>query len=191
MIPDLTAQKEIHLRLSGNDIRSARFLEVLQDKLISIEQTAPPLAPSLLMSIVFFTYCPDNEAGKRLGFEARIETITPDHRIFLRQLSDPFPCDLRQWRRVRLDLLPPVRAFCHDREIQVIDLSGGGAHLALHDDDPNQPTIGATVPVKFIFEEGDVLIDAEIIRQWTDPAGMRHLGVQFTDPKDIRKMIYK
>ncbi len=190
MIPDLKPKEAIHLRLTGNDVRPSCFIEFLRDDLIAIEQTKPAIDNSLIMSVIFFTYCPDDENGKRLGFEARIETITPDHRIFLRQLSDPFTCDLRLWRRVRLDRIPRVRAFCHDREIQVIDISAGGAHIVLRGDDCDAPASETLVAMKFIFEKGEILMEGKVLRQWTDPAGTRHVAVQFVDPKDIRKMIY-
>jgi hypothetical protein len=190
MVPNLQPKDEIYLRLKGNDIRCSYFLEFLRDHLIAIEQTKPAIDQGHLTSVIFFTYCPAAENGKRLGFEARIETMTPDDRIFLRQLSDSFACDLRLWRRVRLDLIPPVRAFCHDREIQVIDLSCGGAHIVLQADDCGTPAPGTTVTMKFVFKKGKVLTQGEVLRQWTDLTGKRHFAVHFADAEDIKEMIY-
>jgi hypothetical protein len=190
MIPDLKPEDEIHLRLTGNDVRPSRFIEFLRDNLIATEQTRPAIDNSLLMSSIFFTYRPAAQNGTRLGFEARIETITPDHRIFLRQLSDPFLCDLRLWRRVRLDTIPLARAFYNDLEIQIIDISAGGAHLVLRKEDCDVPAPGTVISIKFIFEKGEVPMDGKVQRQWTDAAGKRHIAVEFIDPGDIRKMIY-
>ena len=191
MVPDLRPHNAVDLRLKANDIRSTHFLEFLRDNIFSVEQPERPFENSQLMSIILFTYYPDHREKKRLGFEARLENITPDHRVFFRQLSDPFPCDLRLWRRVELDVLPPVRAFCHDREIQVIDMSGGGAHIILRDNDCHAPANQTEVEMKFIFEDSEATLKSEITRQWTDPAGRKHVAVKFNDPKDIRKSIYK
>lgn len=191
MMPDLKPQDDIHLRLTGNDVRPSCFLEFLRDNLIAIEQTQPVIDNSRLMSVVFMTYCAATEKEKRMGLEARIETITPDYRIFLRQLSDPFTCDLRLWRRVRRDLIPRIHAFCHDQEMQVIDISGGGAHIVLQGDDGSAPASGTIIEMKFVFEKGVVMMQGEVLRQWNDPAGKEHTAVKFIAPKDIQKMIYK
>jgi len=190
MIPDLKPKNEIHLRLTENDVRPSCFLEFLRDNLIAIEQTKPAIDHSRLMSIIFLTYRPDAGKEKRMGFEARIETITPDHRIFLRQMSDPFFCDLRQWRRVRRDVMHEGRAFYQNHEIQIIDISGGGARLAWHEEDYDAPSPGTLIAIKFIFAKGEILMEGEVLHQGTGSTGKRHISVKFVNPQDVRKMIY-
>lgn len=136
---DIGPKEEIYLRLDRSDIRRSYFIEFLPDNLLAIEQPDPCIDNSRLMSVIFFTFCPGRQKTSRSGFEARIETITDDYRVFLRRLTQPVPCDLRLYPRIRLDLLPNVQAFCHDREVQVIDLSGGGTHVVLRKDDCASP----------------------------------------------------
>ena len=89
-----------------------------------------------------------------MGFQARIESITPDSMLFIRQLTKPFFCDLRLWPRVQFDLLPEMQAFCGNRRLDIVNISGGGTHIVLHDDDPAAPEPGSLVKIKFIFDKG-------------------------------------
>jgi len=180
---------EIYLRLAINDIRPSHFTELMSNNLFAIEQTMPLIENHAINSLVLITYCMDG-TNNRLGIEARIESITPDYRIILRKLSEPVTCDLRICPRIRLDLLPGVRAFCHDKEIQVVDVSGGGAHMILRGRDCEAPEIGAIVQMKFIFENGEANVDSEILRKWSDLTDKTHVAVKFISQNDIQKLIY-
>jgi hypothetical protein len=190
MALDIQAKDEIYLRLAAHDVRRSHFIEFLPDNLIVIEQTNPGIDNHWLLSTIFFTFCPGGQKTHRVGFNVRIETITPDYRIFMTKLSEPVPCDLRFWPRIRLDLLPGVRAFCHEQEIQVIDISGGGTHVVLRENDCATPPIGTIVQMKFIFENGEETMDGEVLRQWVDPTGTRHVAVKFVGQHNIQKYIY-
>jgi len=190
MILDIKPNDEIYLRLSADDVRRSTLIALLDDDRVMIEQTNPPIDNSALMSMVFFTYCSEKQKNQRLGFQARIEKITADQQIFLRQFTKPFVCDLRLWPRVHFDVLPNLHAYCGDREIRVVDISGGGTHLVLQDDDSVSPAIGSFVQVKFIFEKGETTADGKILRAWTDQKGLRHVEVNFLGQPEIRKFIY-
>lgn len=191
MLTDIRPQDEVHLRLAADDVRRSVFIKFLDENRIVVEQTQPPMDNSLLMSLIFFTYCPENRKPQRMGFQARIENITPDHLIFIRQLTKPFICDLRLWPRIHFDVLPKIHAFYGDQEIKVINISGGGTHLALNEDDPASPSAGSLVQVKFIFKEGETTADGKILRSWTDQKGLRHVEVKFIGEPEIRDFIYK
>ena len=190
MILDIRPKDEIYLRLSADDVRRSTFIAPLDDDRVIVEQTDPPIDDSALMSLVFFTYCSERRKNQRLGFQARIENITADQQIFLRQFTKPFVCDLRLWPRVHFDVLPTLHAYCGDQEIKVVDISGGGTHLVLQDDDSVSPAIGSFVQVKFIFENGETTADGKILRSWTDQEGLRHVEVNFLGQQEIRKFIY-
>lgn len=191
MFLDIQPKDEIYLRLMENDVRSSHFIKFLEEDLIAVEQTQPAIDNGALMSLIFFTYCPKKQKNQRLGFQARIEDITPDHQIFIRQLTKPFICDLRLWPRIHFNVLPKINAFCNDQEIQVVDVSGGGTHLVLRENDPAPPAVGSLVEIKFIFEEGETTADGKILRLWTDPKGLRHVDVKFIGEPEIRNFIYK
>lgn len=191
MILDIRPNDEIYLRLTADDVRRSNFIKFLDDGRIVVEQTDPPIVNSVLMSLIFFTYCSEKQKNQRLGFQARIENITPDHHIFLRQFTKPFVCDLRLWPRVSFDVLPKIRAFCGDEEIHVVDISGGGTHLVLPESDSSSPAVGSFVQVRFIFEKGETTADGKILRSWTDQQGFRHVEVNFLGQPDIRSFIYK
>jgi hypothetical protein len=191
MILDIQPKDEIYLRLMENDVRRAYFVKFLDGNRIAVEQTQPAMDNAAIMSLIFFTYCPEKQKNQRLGFQARIESITPDHLIFIRQLTMPFICDLRLWPRIHFDVLPKINAFYHDQEIQVVDVSGGGTHLVLRENDAAPPAVGSLVQIKFIFEKGETTAAGKILRLWTDPEGLRHVEVKFIGQPEIRNFIYR
>jgi hypothetical protein len=191
MTSAIRPKEEINLRLREDDVRRSSFIEYLNETLVAVEQTKPAIGHAERRSLIFFTYCPEQKEKQRFGFQARIERITPDHRIIIRQLTMPFVCDLRLWPRIRFEVLPQMRAFCEDREIKVIDVSGGGTHLVLRENDDSSPEVGSLVEIKFIFAEGETTADGKILRLWTDPGGLRHVEVKFIGEPEIRNFIYK
>ena len=181
---------EIHLRLEGSDTRKSMIHELLPDDLITIEQTQPPLTAEHLNRIIILTYRDAKDKSLRFGFEAKIKDITPDYLIVLQKIKDPAPCDLRVSPRIRLDLLPNVRAFCHEKEIQVIDISAGGAHVVLRRDECAAPEIGIIVQMNFIFDKGEVSVEGEILRKWNDTSQREHLAIKFSGNSNIGQFIY-
>ncbi len=191
MLPDLQPKDEIHLRLSADDVRTSHFIKFLDEKRMVVEQPEPAIDSSALMSLIFLTYRPDRKKKQRMGFQARIENVTPDHRVFIRQLTQPFFCDLRLWPRVQFDVLPEMHAYCRNREIKVVDVSGGGTQVVLKQDDPATPAIGSLVQIKFIFDQGETTADGQILRVWIDTNGLRHVEIKFLGEPEIRNFIYK
>ncbi|MDD4357234.1 MAG: hypothetical protein PHN98_08275 [Smithellaceae bacterium] len=189
MTLEIKPKEIIFLRLAANDVRRSHFIEFLHDNLISIEQTTPPVDNHHLMAILFFTYCPGGQKKPRFGFEARIETITPDKRIFLRRLSEPFACDLRLWPRIRLDLRPVIYAYCQNQEFKIVDISGSSAHFTLPEDDCPSYKVGTIVQIRFVFESGETFADCEITRHWIDTTGKNHLAVQFIGSNEVNDFI--
>jgi len=98
--------------------------------------------------------------------------------------------DLRAWPRVRLDLLPSVRAFCHGKEIQVIDLAPGGAHVILRSDESEVFEIGTILQMKFVFDKNEVSVGGEIMRKWKDTSQRDHIAIKFHDNNNINQFIY-
>jgi hypothetical protein len=187
---NIRPNEEVFLRLDTNDIRKSQLHEILRDDLIAIEQTQPPVESSHLNRIVLLTYKPHVEQAGRVGIEVSIQEITADYRIILHKLNDPSTCDLRVWPRIRLDLLPNVQAFCHDKEIQVIDISGGGTHIVLQKDDCAIPEIGMIVKMKFVFEKGEATMEGKILRKWKDFFQRDHAAIQFQGNHNISQFIY-
>ncbi|MGV8056467.1 MAG: hypothetical protein AB2L12_00290 [Smithellaceae bacterium] len=186
---NIPPEEPIFLRFDVSDIRKSELHEILQNDLIAIEQPQPPIDATSLNRIIILTY-KDPQEKDRLGFEVRIQEITADYRVILLKLRDPAPCDLRVWPRIRLDLLPDVRAFCHDKEIQVVDISGGGTHIILQKDDCEAPEIGKIVNLKFVFEKGNAVIEGEVLRKWKDPNLRDHVAIKFHGNHNITQFIY-
>lgn len=191
MILDIRPKGEVCLRMREDDVRRSHFIEFLDENRIAVEQTQPVMDSAALRSLIFFTYCPEKQKNQRLGCQARIESITSDHQIVIRQLTTPFNCDLRLWPRIHFNVLPEMRAYCYDQEIGVIDVSGGGTHLVLRENDSASPGVGALVEIKFIFETGETAADGKILRLWTDPDGLHHVEVKFIGQPEINNFIYK
>lgn len=190
MYPGVMPAEEIFLRFDLNDIRKSQLQEILHNDLIAIEQTLPPVEACHLNRIVLLTYKVPTANTGRLGFEVRIQEITSGNLVILHKLNDPAPCDLRRWPRIRLDLLPDVRAFCHDQEIQIIDISGGGTHAILQKDNCAAPEIGMMVNLKVVFEKGEVVMTGKILRKWKDSCQRDHVAIQFYGNHDINQFIY-
>jgi limonene-1,2-epoxide hydrolase len=161
----------------------------LPNDYFAIEQTQPFIEKVYLNHIVLLTYQRITAKQGRWGFEVRIQAITSDSRIILHKLNDPAPCDLRMWPRIRLNLLPNIRAYCQEKESQVIDISSIGAHIILYEDD-EEHEIGAVVKMKFIFENGEIDIEGKMLRKWRDNYQRNHLVISFPDKKNINQFIY-
>jgi hypothetical protein len=179
----------IFLRFDAKDIRKSQLYQILPDDLIAVEQPQPPIEKASLNRFILFTYKTPQENG-RFGFETRIQEITEDFRVILRKINETAPCDLRVWPRIRLDLLPEVRAFCGDKEIQVIDISGGGTHIILQNGDCASTEVGAIVNLKFRFAKGDVCMEGEILRKWKDLDQRDHVAIKFRGDYNIAQFIY-
>lgn len=190
MVADLQPKDEIHLRLSVDDVRLTHFVKFLDEGRLVVLQTRPELDSAALMSLIFFTYCPHKHKNERLGFQARIESITPDRQITVRQLTRPFICDLRLWPRIQFDVLPEMHAFCRDREIKIVDVSGGGTQVILRQNDPATPAVGSLVQIRFLFEQGETTADGQILRIWIDKNGLRRVEIKFLGQPEIRNFIY-
>jgi hypothetical protein len=184
--------KEILLRLGENDIRKSQIHELLPNDFISIEQTQPPIQNVHLNHIVLFTYRSAAEKPGRFGLEARIQEVTADNRIILRKLNDPAPCDLRIWPRICLNLLPNIRAYCQEKESQVIDISSIGTHIILYEGDEKHD-IGAVVKMKFVLKNDELVIEGKILRKWKDSSRRVHVSIEFQGKHehDISKFIYQ
>jgi len=181
--------EELFLLLDGNNIRKSRLNQLLPNDYFAIEQTQPFIEKIYLNHIVLLTYLKITAKSGRLGFEARIQAITSDSRIILHKLNDPAPCDLRMWPRIRHNLLPNIRAYCQEKESQVIDISSIGTHIILYEGD-EEYEIGAVVKLKFIFENGKIDIEGKILRKWRDNYKRNHLALSFPDKKNISQFIY-
>ena len=191
MTLDIQPTDEVCLRIRENDVRRSHVVKFLSGNRIVVEQTAPLMENSASMSLIFFTYCTEKQKSKRLGFQARIENITPDNRIVVRQMTMPFICDLRLWPRVHFDVLQQVQAYCHNQEIRIVDISGGGTQLILRDGDDTVPSVGSLVTTRFTFENGETSADGKILKGWTDSDGQRHVSIQFIGKPEIRDFIYR
>jgi hypothetical protein len=181
--------EEICLLLEGKEIRKSRLIQLLPNDYFAIEQTQQSIENDYLNHIVLLTYQKTTAKPGRFGFEARIQTITSDSRIILHKLSDPYPCDLRMWPRIRLDLLPNIHAYCQEKESQVVDISSIGTHIILYEGD-EEHEIGAVVKIKFIFENGEIDIEGKILRKWRDNYQRNHLAISFPDKNNISQFIY-
>ena len=181
--------EELCLLLDGNELRKSKLNQLLPNDYFAIEQTQPSIEKIYLNHIVLLTYQKITTKPGRLGFEGRIQAITSDSRIILHKLSDPAPCDLRMWPRIRLNLLPNMRAYCQEKESQVIDISSTGTHIILCEGD-EEHEIGDVVKMKFIFENGEINIEGKILRKWRDYYQRNHLAISFPDHKNISQFIY-
>jgi len=181
--------KEIHLLLDKNNIRKSKIDQLMSNDFFSIEQTQPIIEKDCLNKILLLTYLTTKKRPGRFGFEARIQAITSDARIILHKLNDPAPCDLRAWPRISHNLLPNIRAYCEEKESQVIDISSIGVHIILYEGE-EEHDIDAVVKMKLIFENGQIYIEGKILRKWKDNYQRNHLALLFSEKNNISQFIY-
>jgi len=187
---DIEPDQDICLVFGKNEIRRSRFHQQLSNEHFSIEQTKPVIDNNSISQIILTTYSANvSRPVARLGFEARIKGITEEGRIILHKLNDPAPCDLRNWPRIKKNLLPDIRAKCQKKESQAVDISNNGIHLMLYDE-VAAPKVGAKVKLKFIFNENEVEIQGIILRKWKDEFQRLHMAICFDGKDDISKFIY-
>lgn len=187
---DIEPEQEICLVFGKKEIRRSRFHQQLPNDHFSIEQTKPAIDDSSISEILLITYGTNgSRPGARLGFEARIKGFTEEGRLILHKLNDPAPCDLRNWPRIKKNLLPDIRAKCQKKESQVVDISNNGTHLMLYEADA-APKIGAKVKLKFIFNENEMEIVGIILRKWKDEFQRLHMAIYFDEKNNIGKFIY-
>lgn len=190
MIPELQIKGEIQLRFAAEDVRRSQVIAFLDKSRLLVEQTRPAIGKTELRSLIILTYLRKRTGHQRFGFQARIENVMPERQVNVRQLSQPFLCDLRLWPRLRSETVF-VRAFCEDREIRVSDVSGGGTHLVLKEGDCASLDVGALVQVRFVFEKGETTTDGKILQRWMDRDGLRHVRMKFFGEPEIRDFLYR
>ncbi len=187
---DIEPDQEICLVFGKKEIRRSRFYQQLPNEFFSIGQTKPKIDNNSINEIVLITYGTNgSRPGARFGFEARIKGFTDEGHLILHKLNDPAPCDLRNWPRIKTNLLPDIRAKCQKKESQVVDISNNGAHLMLYEVDA-APKVGAKVKLKFIFKETEMEIEGIILRKWKDEFQRIHMAICFDEKNDIGKFIY-
>ncbi|HDQ03950.1 MAG TPA: hypothetical protein ENN23_05180 [Deltaproteobacteria bacterium] len=183
-------KKEIYVLVNGKNIIKSRFHQTLPNDFFSIEQTKPHLEENHVNEIVLVSYSTNGENKKgRFGFEARIKAITSDRLVILHKLNDPAACELRSWPRIRHNLLPNIHASCQKKESQVVDVSCNGAHMILYESDTSSK-IGAAVKLNFVFDDGEVNIEGQILRKWKDSFHRTHIAISFSEDNDISRFIY-
>ena len=187
---DIEPDQEICLVFGKNEIRRSRFHQQLPNDYFSIEQTKPAIDNNSISEIILTTYSANaSRPVARFGFEARIKGITEEGSIILHKLNDPAPCDLRNWPRIKKNLLPDIRAKCQKKESQVVDISNNGIHLMLYEASA-APKVGAKIKLKFIFTESELEILGIILRKWKDEFQRLHMAICFDSKNDISKFIY-
>jgi len=186
---NIEPRQEIFLVLHGKELRRCRFLQPLANEHFSIEQTDPPITPRNINEIVMVTYSTNHGRPLRLGFEARIKSVTAEDKLILFKLNDPAPCELRSWPRIKKDLLPPVRVKCQKKESQLIDISSRGVHIVLYDT-MHAPAINSKVKLQLAFDNNELSLEGHVLRRWVDEFHRLHLAVAYEDNSDISKNIY-
>ena len=187
---DIEPNQEIFLVFGKKEIRRSCFCQQLPNEHFTIEQTKPAIDNNSSSEIILVTYSADDSRPvARFGFEARIKGITEDGRLILYKLNEPAPCDLRNWPRIKKNLLPDIRAKCQNKESQAVDISNNGIHLILYEADA-APKVGAKVKLKVIFNENELEFLGIILRQWKDEFQRVHMAICFDEKNDIGKFIY-
>jgi hypothetical protein len=85
--------------------------------------------------------------------------------------------------------LPDVRAFHDDKEVRLIDISGGGAHIILQNS-PGAAGEGSIINLRFIFKKGEMTVDGKIVRRWPETAERDHVAIQIQGTHNIGQYIY-
>ncbi|MDW8003094.1 MAG: PilZ domain-containing protein, partial [Deltaproteobacteria bacterium] len=130
-------------------VRNSFVHDVTEDGIL-VSQTDPPFTSKDLGRFVIVTFVEKNQP--RIGFQGRVKEIRKRVKfedgaiadlVFIEQLSEPFPYNLRRYVRIQIPSYMNIKFYLNGEVVPLIDLSVGGASFAYQ-----------KIPE---FSEGDIL----------------------------------
>jgi hypothetical protein len=189
-LPEITIGQVVDIVVEHGMIRMSSVQD-LQDGRIVLLQITPPLPVSCIGKTILITYLTTENRNVRRSFRARIVDIREGYVtvgrgfpvIIVERISPSELCDLRAHERYRPQTM--MKISLRDEQLEVVDISAGGAHLIRTPGERMSLEVGDTILVT--IEDGANKSNryARIVLQWHSRGthGPEHLAVVFTSEK--------
>jgi len=184
-------EKTVDLILNPGTIRRTRILDILGDRIVLSNQRKALNAWNLLHPSIL-TYLPKETPSVRYGFDIMMMSIPDDYAlaektipaVIAMQISPARKMDLRVFPRIKIDGL---KLFLGDEELNIMDISAGGAHLTRKKKRHENVKAGATILLNLKRSRDIITREAKILRFWNVRGinGSDHLAVKFLQPVDF------
>jgi len=187
----LRPEKTVDLVFNPGTIRRTSVLDiagnriVLSNKILSLKALNLPQAALL-------TYLTEEAPSERYGFDIMMTSFSSDH-VFLEKnipaivafrISSARKMDLRSFPRIKIDGLS---VFFGSEELNIIDISAGGAHLILRKKCFENVKAGETILLRLEKKEDTMIREAKILRHWRVGGllGQGRIAVKFLQTVDF------
>jgi len=189
--PALCPEKNVDLILNPGTIRRAAVLDISGEHIILSNQRKT-LSTLSVSSPAILTYLSEKRPFKRYGFDIIMTSIPEGFVSFNRsipavaavQVSPPRKMDLRAFPRIQV---AGLCLFLREEELDIMDISAGGAHLIRKNKGPLIAKAGDILPLR-LERQGDIILrEAKVLRFWSSRGihGCDHLAVKFLRPVDF------
>jgi hypothetical protein len=184
-------EKTVDLILNPCTIRRTCVLDIFGDRIVLSNQRKALSSLNLLHPAIL-TYLPPQMPLVRYGFDIMVTSISDDYAfaekkipaVMVLQISSARKMDLRVFPRIKIDGLS---LFLRDEELDIMDISAGGAHLIRKKKLHENVKVGTTIPLSLKRSRDVITRDAKILRLWNVRGinGSEHLAVKFLQPVDF------
>jgi hypothetical protein len=187
----LRPKTAVDLILSPGITRRTFVLDI-SDNRIALANPRPRLDSRNILCPAILTYLTIDQPGIRYGFDVRVLSLQDDYDIagkkfpvaIVLKTSYTRKMDLRAFPRIKIDGL---RIFLEDEELDIMNVSSGGAHLMRKGRLKRPVRAGSAVTISMIRGSNVLQTKAMVMRHWQARGigGSEHLAVKFFQTIDF------
>jgi len=186
--PAICPEKTVDLILNPGTIRRASVLDISGDHIILSNQRRTLNARNSSNPAIL-TYLSDKSPSMRYGFDVLMASLPDGYAVAERtlpavaavQVSPARKMDLRVFPRIQIEGLT---LFLDGEELDIMDISAGGAHLVRKKKEPVPARAGSIIILRLERSRDIILREAKVLRLWSVRGihGCDHLAVKFLQP---------
>ncbi len=189
--PTLSPRMTVDLILSPGVIRRTFVLDV-SDHRIVLANPRPPLDSRSFLSAAILTFVVPEPPGTRYGFDVRVQSLEDDYEVAGDKIPAAVVVQTSPTRRINLRAFPRVqieglKMLLGDEELDIMNVSAGGAHLARRGKLERSVRVGSTVTITMIRGADTLETQATVTRHWQSRliGGSEHVAVKFFQTIDF------
>jgi hypothetical protein len=189
--PALRPDRTVDLILNPGAIRRAAVLAIPDDCIILSNQRRT-LGTLNVSSPAILTYLSEKMPFKRYGFDITITSIPDGYVLADRTIPAVAAVQVSPARKMDLRAFPRIQAeglclFLGEEELDIMDISAGGAHLIRKNKGHINAKVGDLLPLRLERRHDIIMREAKILRLWSSRGihGCDHLAVKFVRPVDF------
>lgn len=187
----LSPEKTVDLVLNPGTIRRTCVLDIAGDRIVLSNKKMSLNAWNLPYPAIL-TYLPEEAPSVRYGFDIMMTSLSDNYvftekiipAVIALRISPARQMDLRSFPRIKVDGLS---VFFGREELNILDISAGGAHLILRKRGVEDVSAGTTILLRLERREDIMIREAKILRHWRGRGrgGFDHLAVKFLQTVDF------